>query len=238
MNGRSLVLNPRKSTEIFLILHERAHRPKGLEYEYMTGRLVKELGRKAYGKVLTPAGQRRARSVGKFLASAGLALIVTDDFIVPYETAFLIAKAAGRRKAIPVHTDQRVRESDLSYLSRARFTSLGETEAAGDPNATIRDWIHLHPEDFEDLVCGHVALWNELVSQNAGSKYALVLHVEGFLLYPTLLLGCPAENMISLHIPRAHPVHVRLWPNRLPVVSFGDEHYWKSRLPTIFAQYS
>lgn len=238
MRRQTINLNPLKPTQVFLILHERAHRPKDLEYEYMTGNLTGELQRRAYGRVLSLEGEHRAQNVGKLFAPLKLSFIVTDDFIVTYETSRLIAKAAARGKTMPIYTDCRIRESDLSYLTRSRFRALGKTEAAGDPNATIRDWMQRCPKDFAGLVSNHIDVWNELLRTQAGKRFAMVLHVEGFLLYLTLLMGCHPQQIVSLHIPRAHPIHVRLWPSRPPVISFGDERYWKSGLPSIFAQYS
>jgi broad specificity phosphatase PhoE len=237
MSKASLLVNPKRLTEVFLILHERAHRPEDLEYEYMTGKLAEQLEQRAFGPALTAAGRRRARQVGKRLGGLGLSFMVTDPFITVAETAKVIASAAEAEEAVPVTTDRRIRESDLSYLTRRRFESLGRAEAAGDPNATIRDWLEHRPEDFADLVSQHTSLWNQLVEANSGKKFALVLHVEGFLLYPTLLLGSPPERMVCLHVPRAHPVHVRLFPDRLPLTSLGDEWYWNARPATLFGQY-
>jgi len=233
-----LVCNPRRITEVFLILHEKTNRPSDLEYEYMTGKLVSRISTGDFGAVLTPEGCRRARALGRRLAGVDLTAIYADDFIVPQETARLIAFGMGSERTVPVFKDGRLGESDLSYLTRRRFQQLGRLEAAGDPNATIRDWIEHCPNDFANLVSRHVEAWNEIIRAHVGRKLALVLHVEGFLLCPALLLGLTGDRMTSLHIPRAHPAHVRLFPDRPPLVSFGDESYWIARPKTIFGQYS
>jgi hypothetical protein len=167
-----------------------------------------------------------------------LAFILTDSFVTPFETAQILATSIDKPGWIPVLTDQRICESDLSSLTRARFERLGEAEAGGDPNAAIRDWIEQRPDDVADLVSRHVGLWNETVLANAGKKFAMVLHVEGLLLYPVLLLGAAPTQMVSLHIPRAHPIHVRLFPDRPPLLSVGDETYWTSVPSSIFGQYN
>ena len=232
-------LNPTKATEIFLILHEAAYRPAGMEYDYMVGKLIPHLEGKTYGRILTPAGATRARRIGKNLNDVGLARIVTGEFITCRESARLIAEAAGiPLNPVEVVTDGRISESDLSYLSKARFKALGKAEAAGDPNAALRDWMNHQPDDFARLVEGHIELWNELMNRGTGKKFALVLHVEGFLLLSALALGCSPRGMVSMHIPRAHPVHIRLWPDRPPVVSFGDEVYWRTGNSSIYGQYS
>lgn len=237
MNVQSLSVHSSRTMELFLILHEQAYRPEGLEYEYMSGRLAKKLTDREFGRVLTVDGERRARKLGRRLAGLGLAFVVTGDFITPLEASRVIAGAAGNGRTLPVVTDSRLRESDLSYLTRKRFRALGRAEAQGDPNATIRDWIDQRPADFADLVAKHISFWNELVEANGGKKVAIVLHVEGLLLYPVLLLSSPPEKLACFHIPRAHPVHIRLFPDRPPLVSFGDESYWAKRPATLFGQY-
>jgi broad specificity phosphatase PhoE len=238
MNSSALSIHPNKVTEIFLILHEHANRPPGLEYEYMTGRLRQQLEEGVFGRDLSPEGERRARKMGRCLKGLDIDFIVTEDFSTPRATAQLIAKAGRTDKPIPVNLDERICESDLSYLTRDRFEQLGNAEADGDPNATIRDWMEQCPGDFSALVSKHIEAWNNVVNANTGKRFAFVLHVEGFLLYPTLLFGLPPEKMACIHIPRAHPLHVRLYPAHLPLVSFGDEDYWRSKPLTIFGQYS
>lgn len=230
-------LRPEKPTEVFLVLHETAYRPPGLEYEYMTGQLRTEIQQGKFDRVLAPAGEDRARRLGPLFSQLNLAFVLTDEFPVPLETARCIVAHADSNKATPIRTDTRVRESNLSYLTRTRFEALGKLEAAGDPNAALRDWMDHSPDDFGSLVKGHADLWNDVLSEAAGKTFALVLHIEGFLLYPTLVMGSAPERMTSLHIPRDHPVHIRLWPDRDPVVSFGDENYWRALVPTIFGQY-
>jgi broad specificity phosphatase PhoE len=234
----ALLLHPRKPIEVFLILHEQANRPAALEYEYMTGALRAELERRAFGRALTQKGERRARTLGRRLSGLGVAFILTESFVTPLETARLLARSAGGSATIPVVTDTRIRESDLSYLTRRRFLALGKTEAAGDANAGIRDWMEQRPDDFAKLVDAHVSLWNEVVVTNPSRKFALVLHVEGILLYAALLLGAPPGRIASLHIPRGHPLHVRLFPHQPPLVSLGDESHWQSRPSMIFGQYN
>lgn len=204
----------------------------------MTGQLRQQLEERAFGRDLTPKGERRARKIGTCLKGLGPSFIITEDFCTPRVTAQLIAKAASNQEPVPVILDNRICESDLSYLARDRFLQLGNAEAVGDPNATIRDWMEQCPEDFANLVSKHIDVWNEVVGANPGKRFAFVLHVEGFLLYPTLLLGLPPEKMVCLHIPRAHPLHIRLYPGHPPLVSFGDEDYWRSQPLTIFGQYS
>jgi broad specificity phosphatase PhoE len=233
-----LIRNPKRMTDVFIILHEKCKRPSELEYEYMTGKLKARIDDRAFGGVLMPDGRRRARALGRKLAGLDLAAIYVDDFIVARETARLIARGTGAEPAITVATDRRLCESDLSYLTRRRFQELGKREANGDPNATIRDWVDRCSEDFASLVSQHVDIWNEIVTAHEGQKVAIVLHVEGFLLYPALLLGLAPEQIVSLHIPRDHPVHVRLFADRPPLVSFGDDSYWLNRPTTIFGQYS
>jgi len=230
-------LRPEKPTEVYLVLHETAYRPPGLEYEYMTGQLRDDIRQRKYERVLAPSGEARARRLGPLFSQLNLAFVLTDEFPVPLETARCLVTRTESNNATPVRTDARVRESNLSYLTRARFEALGKLEAAGDPNAALRDWIDHSPDDFASLVKGHADLWNEVLSEAGGKNFALVLHIEGFLLYPTLAMGAAPERLTSLHIPRDHPVHIRLWPDRDPVISFGDENYWRALVPTIFGQY-
>jgi broad specificity phosphatase PhoE len=237
MTRTGLVVHPKRPVEVFLVLHERANRPAALEYEYMTGALRSALGRRIFGPALTDNGMQRAREVGRRLSGLRVKFILTEPFVTPLETAKVLARSAGQRPPIPVITDTRIRESDLSYLTRRRFEALGKAEAAGDPNAAIRDWMTQRPVDFAELVRGHVDLWNEVVAANPSRKFVLVLHVEGLLLYAALLLGAPPRRMASLHVPRAHPIHVRLFPRQPPLVSFGDESHWASRPATIFGRY-
>jgi len=237
MNSDALSIHPDKVTEVFLILHERAHRPPELEYEYMTGQLRQQLEEKAFGQELTRVGARRARKIGKHLHELNLACIVTENFSTPRVTARFIAKAAGDEKPIPIILDDRICESDLSYLTRERFQQLGQAEKTGDPNATVRDWMEHCPKNFADLVSKHITVWNEILDNHTGQRFAYVLHVEGMLLYPALLLGLPPEKMACLHISRTHPIHVRLYSNRSPLLSLGDEEYWKNQPLTIFGQY-
>ena len=234
----SLNAYPGTATEVFLILHEHAHRPQGCEYEYMTGQLRQNLDQNAFGRVLTFEGEERAREVGRRLKGVGLSFIVTESFSVTLETARLVSEESRDNGSVPIMKDARIRESDLSYLSKKRFQELGEAEEHSNPNATIGDWMRRCPTDFEHLVAGHVELWNELLSAHSGERFAFVLHVEGFLLYTVLLLGLEPQMIGSLHIPRAHPIHVRLYQKQNAVISFGDESYWKTRPVTIFGQYS
>ena len=238
MTFPSLRTHPSQATEVFLILHEHARRPEGREYEYMTGQLRHTLERTECGRALTEEGERRAREMGKRLSHVDLAFIVTEGFITPRETARLVAEEAANGERIPIIEDPRVRESDLSHLSRPRFDELSKQEREVDPSAAIRDWMQQRPEDFNDLVAGHIELWNQFLDAHAGKRFAFVLHVEGLLLYPLLLLGLQPEKITCLLVPRAHPVHVRLYAHRDPLLSFGDEDYWRVRPLTIFDQYS
>jgi len=229
-------INPKEATEVFLILHEQANRPADKEFEYMTGQLRDELERKAYSRVLTEDGEQQARAVGKQLKGVDLQAIVTEDFSVPRETALIIAEELNGGK-VPIITDPRIRESNLSYLTPSRFQYLSEIERAKDPNAVLRDWMRECPDDYESLVLDHVSIWNEFTRKFTGKRFAFVLHVEGFLLYPVLLLGLGPGHIGSIHIPRGHPVHARLLPDERPVISIGDEQFWRERPRAIFGQW-
>ena len=239
MKAPPLVTHPAHPTELFLVLHEQAFRPDGLEYEYMTGRLrdrqgTQELG----GRALTEEGERRARAMGRALRGVGISTVVTEGFCVTRETTRLMMEEAGLdRAAVEYLEDGRVGESDLSFLDPARFEELGSAEGEGNPNATLRVWLRECPDDFERIVRDHTALWNELVEPRAGGRLLLVLHVEGVLVLTALALGLPVREMQRLHVPRGCPVHVRLWPDADPTVSLHDEACWRSPPARPFGHY-
>ncbi|MCK6478486.1 MAG: histidine phosphatase family protein, partial [Phycisphaerales bacterium] len=182
MNGNSITINPAKPTEVFLLLHERANRPSELEFEYMTGKLRDQLEERRYGPALAEEGVARAERLGTCFKGAKVKRIFTDSFVTALETAKAVARAAGLDPATQVTHDMRIRESDLSYLSKARFTELGALEQGENPNATLRDWMDSCPNDFRSLVSAHLSLWNDLMIKEAGNSFAMVLHVEGVLL--------------------------------------------------------
>lgn len=232
-----LITQPAKATEAFLILHERANRPRDLEFEYMTGQLREELHNLEFGPALDSDAELRARKIGEQLRGLRLKTIVTESFVTPAETARLIALGASLDLESQIRYDSRICESDLSYLTRHRFNKLGAIEADGDPNATLKDWINEQPCEFDSLVAAHVSVWNDYILEFSGHSIAFVLHVEGFLLLTAMLLGLDAKKIGRIHIPRGHPTHVRLHPKRELVVSIANEHFWikQSRIP--FDQY-
>lgn len=223
MSGRSfepIIRYPEKLTEIFLVMHEQAYRPEGLEFDYMVGNLREDLDNNIYGRYLTVGGEERAKAVGQCIKDVKPEFIVTEDFATPRETARIIAQEAGIAEQISIIFDNRICESNLSYLSKSHFKTLVISEHEGDPNAAIRNWMQNMPDDFDRLIANHLQLWNEMVIKHHGAKFLYVLHVEGILLYLTLLLGLQPTKMCSLHIARSNPIHVRLFPDKDPVISF------------------
>lgn len=232
-----LITQPAKVTEVFLILHERANRPLDREFEYMTGRLRAELQNGEFGPALDPDAEMRARILGERLRGFELKSIVTESFVTPAETARVIAMAAGLNPTSQIRYDSRMLEGDLSYLSQSRFDELGNIEADGDPNATLKDWMNQNPRDFDALVAAHISVWNDTVQEFVGNRIAFVLHVEGFLLLTALLLGLDAKKLGRIQISRGSPVHVRLHPERDVVVSITNEYFWTRQSRTPFGQY-
>ncbi len=218
-------------------MHEQAYRPEGLEFDYMVGNLREELNNNAFRKLLTIEGENRARAIGISLRTMMPDVIVTEDFATPRETARIISEVAGVGKPISLVFDKRICEGKLSYMSKKHFKELVKIENEGDPNATIRDWISNSPEDFDNLVKMHIDTWNEQIKSYSGERIVFVLHVEGVLLYPTLLLSLKPKMMCCLQIPRSLPINIKLFPDKDPVIRFGITNYCSSLSKSIFSQY-
>jgi broad specificity phosphatase PhoE len=208
-----------RTTEILLILHEQALRPSNLEYEYMTGRLIDDLDSGRFGRPLTDDAYGRATLLGERLRGYGYSTIYTDNFITPLETARVIAENINDAQT-SLMIDRRIRESRLFYLDRQRHQSLVSRVQSGHANAILDDWMDRCPNDLDDLVDGHTELWNDVVRLRQGQKVILILHLEGFLLYPTLLLGLQPSDMSKFNIPRGNPVHILL-SDQAPLITFN-----------------
>lgn len=207
-----------KQTEILLVLHEQALRPPELEYEYMTGRLIKQLENGRFGTPLTDDGYYRARQIGERLRFAGYTTIYTDKFVTAYETARIIAQYC-KGGAATVMIDNRIRESRLTYLDRNRYSQLMCSIREGHVNAIVEDWINNHPAEFDDLVSAYVELWNDIIRSHEGQKTVVVVHLEGLLLFPSLLLGLDCRQMTKINVPRGIPLHILL-SDEPPLISF------------------
>ena len=83
---------PKKSTDVYFILHESARFPADLFFDYMVGNLRQNLQDQEYGLPLTKEGYKRAEQVGKRLKDKNTVEIITDEFITPFETAKVINK--------------------------------------------------------------------------------------------------------------------------------------------------
>ena len=224
-----------------MILHESAHRPAGVEFEYMAGYLRDALQRREFGHALTDTGYERARNVAEQLRDVDIQEIVTDEFPTPLETARLISEGGLDSGILTfqisdfypalsdeakrhlkdkerIVTDTRIAESDLSYLTRERFAEL---TALGEPFIFTRDWYaQASQEEKAALYGGHVEVWNESIERNDGKALAFVLHVEGMQFFVNELLERDQDEMLDLHFRRGSYVHAQVFPDRQAVVSF------------------
>lgn|SRR3989338_1078086 len=225
---------PTKKTDVYLILHESAHHPQGMDFEYMAGHLRDDLQKRKFGPALTETGYIRVKDVAAQLRDKGIQEIITDDFATPLETARVIA---ARGLDVPqvigdeafkhqvyreegIVTDPRIAESDLGYLTRERFEDL-YAKSKEDPFIFTRDWYSQASQEEKDkLYNGLVEVWNQAIAKNSGKPFAFVLHVEGIQFFVNELLGRLQDKMSDLHFRRGSYVHAQVFPNRDAIVSF------------------
>ena len=225
---------PNNPTDVYLILHESAFYPRGLEYEYMTGSLRNDLQKRKFGPALTDLGYQRTKKIAGELSNARIEEIITDEFTTPLETARVIAyrgldipQITGnedniRRKIREegIVADSRIAESDLSYLTRERFGELF-FKSKDDPFIFTMDWYAQASQNEKDILYnGHVEVWNQAMKRNSGKPFAFVLHVEGMQFFMNELLERPRDKMVDLHFKKGNYAHVKVFPDRNTIVSF------------------
>ncbi len=174
-------------TTLFFLLHEQQARPKDLEFEYMTGALRDALSRREFGAALTDLAHARCAAVGNRTALSDIQRIITEDFPVCVDTAKEIARRWAHDPEIIL--DQRVCESDLSYLTRDEWASL-ERVGSADATAYVTHWISHNEKDVPRVVSRHQSLWKEALGAASNTLY--VLHVEGMSLFTSWALSAEA----------------------------------------------
>lgn len=204
-------------TNIYLVYHEQALYPQDRLYDYMSGKLRESLEKKEFGDALTKESYERIKLLGKKLKDKNISEIITDDFITCRETAKYIAEELDD---VPVLFDSRLKESDLSYLTKKRFDELVRI-ARYDPFIFTRDWLRNGDrKNFKQVLSNHIDAFSEDLESNEGKNYLYVLHVEGLQILVSRFLDIPIHKMVNLHFNKGSIVKIELIPGQDPLISF------------------
>ncbi|MBN1200216.1 MAG: histidine phosphatase family protein [Anaerolineae bacterium] len=125
---------------------------------------------------LSTTGQQQARALGRYLANDGPPVDVL--YSSPLKRAYQTAEAIAHALDLPVHTDARLRETDLGD-----WQGLTREEAAAwDPErfaAFSADWYTVAPPNGESrnqLKARARAAFEDITARHPGQQIALVSH--------------------------------------------------------------